>query len=155
MIQNYRTYLKYVEKYTRREIEVKSKGYQMSSKMLSEKQFYNAYNALRNDRLDEIDLGKRRSLGNLVDGLISEQTYSNSVNYARNITDAYKRMQSLSNKINYPETGLYTKIRYGQTDIKGLDEFWQEVGSINRSLRDQGFSSSQAALYVSQQVFGS
>lgn len=124
----------------------------MAEEMLNERDFYHRYTALRNDRNLEVKSGERKSIGNIVDGVIADQTFSNSSAYSKRIVDAYKRMSTLSNKINNPEKGLYTKLRYGKVELGNL---WEGIQDLRKSYKDAGLTPGEIGLYVSQQVFGS
>lgn len=135
-------YRMYKAEYRERAKAMRAKGLQMFQQKLTQAQFSTMYDRLKNSRLEEIEEGKRKTVGNIVSDLVKKQQYE--VGYKQAV--AYKKamLSRTGEKLDF------TMIRTGEIGVN-----WDTISAYQKELRDQGFSWKDVNLMVSSEFFGS
>ena len=138
---NLRGYKAYVALYNARKKELKKLGYTMAQRKLRKAEWDATYEAEKNDRLDDIASGKRKTVGDVNRAIVKSQT--NTV--SSKVASAYaKGQKKAGNKIKVKD------IQYGKIQIN-----WEEIREYKQTLRDSGMSWGEINEKIGQDLFGS
>ena len=123
---------------------------------LTYREYVEIYAEERNDRVKEIELGERRSLGNINSKIISDQVYELSEKQAYSIFDYMKTLSEEERKsLNFNFKNINTaimKIREG-TFVRSDLSLWDKIRARRDELFAQGKSKKEVAKIVSNDFF--
>lgn len=123
---------------------------------LTYRQYVEIYGEEKNDRVKEIESGKRKSLGNINSKIISDQVYELSEKQAYSIFDYLKTLSEEEREaldFNYKNINTaIMKIREGSFVRKDLG-LWEKIKARRKELFDLGYDKTQVANIVSNQFF--
>lgn len=135
------SYQKYLEEFYKKKQQLAKKGLSMyDATPLTTEELIDTYTALRNDRLEEVRLGKRKATSNLLRDLVNEQAYSTSRRQAINLMKAART------------AGIKTSVQELMVDDYKVQSVLREM---NDRLKEEGLTSSEIALLIGQEFFGS
>lgn len=133
------SYTAYLREYNEMARKMASRGYSMAFEPLNRFEYHAEWTAARNDLRKEVELGKRKVVGNINKFLVDEATYHTTEKQARNLQQAALRMgRQLS----------LAQVRGGMFD-------WNTIEEEQDRLRQMGLTSVEVKLYIGQQFFGS
>lgn len=133
-------YSAYLKAYDAKALQLAKRGYTMYDTRLSYEEYKVTYTALRNTRLQEIAAGKRVKATNIMRDLINKQAYQ------------FSRKQAIAQHVAAKELGYKTTLQnlmVGDTKLSDLIKAQADV------YKKAGYSSSEIALIISQEYFGS
>lgn len=134
------SYSKYVEAYAAKANQLAKRGYQMYDQMMDASEYIANYQALRNDQLRDIQLGKRKTAGNILRDLVNDQAYQFSKKQAMRQLEVAKQF------------GYKTNVQKLMAGDAGLGDILEAQKDL---LRKQGLSNREVNLIMSQEYFGS
>lgn len=175
-------YNSYVKDYKATEARLKKKGYTMSQRMYTKKEFEAQYAAETNDRKEDIKKGKRKTLGNISRDLVAEQASDITKKQAKAVQKFYERERSekavaitkfkelgytkkqieelIPDAYNNKKISTIEQIRYDKNIKSSVDAIIEE--SYNRFISEEmekGLSEEEAKYKASkrigQELFGS
>lgn len=145
------TYSVYKKQYKKAAKRLDKLGVSMFDRMLSRQEFWDEY---RSNVLKNKTLPKAKQSKNITRDIVAAQTFSKSRKYATNLRNALKRYyveqygEENAGKMLKEKKITITNIQLGRVDFDALsDEYWY--------LKDQGYSSEEAAEEIAGQYFGS
>lgn len=125
---------------------------------LSYREYKEIYTEERNDRVKEVELGERRSIGNINAKIISDQVYELSEKQAYSIFDYMKTLSPEERaQINFSFKNINSaiaKIRQGEF-VKEELGLWNIIELEREKLFESGLSSKEVAKRISHTFFGS
>lgn len=136
-----RGYKAYVELYKARKKELEKMGYTMAQRKLKKAEWEATYEAEKNDRLDDIASGKRKTVGDVNRAIVKSQTNTVSSKVARAYVAGQKK---LGNKIKVRD------IQYGKIQVD-----WESIREYKEILRKSGMSWGDINEKIGQDFFGS
>ena len=152
LVRNYNSYLK---AHRKRVEQLKSRGLKPyfnestkedGSKPLTYREYKEIFYEERNDRVKEIEEGKRKSLGNINSKIISDQVYELSEKQAYSIFDYMKTLSEEERKalgFNYKNINTaIMKIREGSFVKQDLG-LWDKIKARREELLNQGYTKKQ------------
>lgn len=153
-VKRYNSYLK---SFRARKEQLLSRGLTpYESDPLSYRDYKYIYSEERNDRLDEIAKGERKSLGNINAKIISDQVYELSEKQAYSIFDYLKTLSEEERaEIGFNYKNINTaimKIREGRFVKEDLG-LWDIIKARRKELFNSGKSKSEVAEIVSNEFF--
>lgn len=134
------SYESYVKAYTAKANQLAKKGYSMYDTMFSAGEYVEQYVSLKNTQVEMIKKGQRKTAGNILRDLVNDQAY------------AVTRKQALKLRKAGAEFGLKFKLNKIMNDPSEISELLRQQRQL---LIDQGLSSKEASLIISQEYFGS
>ena len=140
---NLRGYAAYKKLYETTEKKMKSMGYEMAETMYSEIEWKTMYAAEKQDRLIEVNEGKRTTTGDINRQLVKEATYKYSDKQARGYLQK-KKKDGTAKGIKLLD------IRSGKVKID-----FDEITSFGEELEANGISGPRKYKIISQEFFGS
>jgi len=135
-------YKMYKAEYRVRAKANRAKGLEMFQQKLTQAQFSTMYDRLKNSRLEEIEEGKRKTVGNIVSDIVKKQQYE--ISYKQAVAYRKAMLSRTGEKLEF------VKIRTGEIGIN-----WDVISAYQKELRDQGYSWENINLMVSSEFFGS
>ena len=140
---NLRGYAAYKKLYETTEKKMKSMGYEMAETMYSEIEWKTMYAAEKQDRLIEVNEGKRTTTGDINRQLVKEATYKYSDKQARGYLQKLKKDEKAKGV-------KLLDIRSGKVEID-----WEEITSQMEEYKEQGIEGPRMYKMISQEFFGS
>ena len=140
---NLRGYAAYKKLYETTEKKMKSMGYEMAETIYSEIEWKTMYAAEKQDRLIEVNEGKRTTTGDINRQLVKEATYKYSDKQARGYLKK-KKKDGTAKGIKLLD------IRSGKVEID-----YDEITSYGEELEANGISGPRKYKMISQEFFGS
>lgn len=110
--------------------------------------FQTAYAAERNDRIDDIEEGKRKKIGNINEKLVSDSIYEISEKKAYAILEYMKSLnedekKALGFNFSYKNmNALIAKIRQGQFAETNLG-LWEKIKARRKELFEMGYTKAE------------
>ena len=132
------SYSTYLRMYEEKRQALAKKGYDMDERMYSEREFFESYEAVKNDMLEK---GKKPS--NITRQLVTNQAYAVSYKEATAIYHAYK---------NIGEPHKLLDIQTGR--ISG-DNLYKVSSERYNQLKKEGKTSKEAQIIISTEIWGS
>lgn len=132
------SYHTYVKLYTWKQVELARKGYQMNESILTEREYMETYEAVKNDMIME---GKKPA--NIARQIVTSQAYEITYRQATAARKAFKQ-------IGEPKKLL--DILSGKASVQTLYDLSSDY---YHKLKDDGVSSSDARDAVSSEIWGS
>lgn len=136
------SYDSYVKEYNKIKESMNKQGFQMKSKLLTQKQWEVAHAALKADREDEIKNGQRKQVGNINRDIAKEQQWKFSSAQAHKMKDVIKKQSNTKASIK--------AIRSGKVEVD-----WVAIDEYRQNLIDSGMSKKDAQDIVQNEIWGS
>lgn len=138
------TYQQYVYQYQNKKAQLERKGYTMTDKMYSKSDYEWMYRSAFKKQKQEVLLGKRKTVNNVLRDMINDQAY------------AYSRKQALSFKkaaedLGQEKQALMEYMMYSKASTNITDLIEEEA----KKLYKMGKTSKEVALFIGQTFFGS
>lgn len=150
-------YAAYKKAYEKREAMLAEKGYTMYDQIkLTKTEYKEMYQAVLNDRKKEVKSGKRQSIGNINEVIVSMQAYELSEKSAYAIFDFLETKKDELD-IEYDTKNindLIMKIRQGEWLREDVG-IWDMIRDYRRDLFDKGLTKEEVRHAVSRTFFGS
>ena len=134
------SYETYVKAYYDKQQQLAKKGYSMYDTLFSVEEYQANYQALRNTQLEQKTAGKRKTVKNVLRDLVNDQAY------------AVTRQQALHLRKAGKQFGLNLKLAEIMSDPSQLNQILKEQREL---LKQEGYSSKEISLIISQEYFGS
>lgn len=136
-----RGYKAYEALYNNMKKQMRKRGYTMAQKKLRKAEWEYAYLAEKNERLDAMASGKRKTVGDVNRQLVKEQTWSQSKEQAKGY-QSYLKTQGQKVKIS--------DIRAGKVAVD-----WNAISTREQQLRQLGWGWGRVHDQISEEFFGS
>lgn len=134
-----RGYDAYAHLYEEKRKDFARRGYQMASPKMSKIEYEATYEAYRNVRQGDVDLGKRKTIGDINREIVKNQSYE------------YTERQARGYKAYLAKSGQKAKIN----DIRAGMINWDLIEKRRDELALDGATQSIIASTISQEFFGS
>lgn len=133
-------YESYLTSYYKQTEKLKRKGRTMyDDRPYSRTEFETMYRATRNDLIEEVKEGKRKTVGNVTQNIVRKQAYE--------FTDKQAKAMSTAAELTGQKL-TYTQIRTGEFD-------WEQIKQARKDLLSAGIKKKEVALIIAQTYFGS